>query len=404
VCNGTRAVGGRLPNAPDGAGARPKEVPLANDAYDGYLTILARAGRLPGLVAEGFEPMALDAAVHAIVTDRAFNEGEDPPAVDTYDRMRAFQAIAGNPSLRSELGDEILLSDLLATGMAPEYQAVLRVNPLHDASLLTGDEVPPIDDEGLDVGDAETWRGTADNPSVGEIGDALDAFSSYLEHLDGTGLYPPSEDIANQAGTLLVPASFHGCDIQAIASTIRCRDDKVVVDSGPPATRITTSFLTDNTLPDQFLFVSDPENWPKCDKFFKSMTDMGTIRYQLWNRPKDFGGKEGHYLETVDFGVSGLSLEMNTYLRTVTFRRPQFQQGLTTVGMTYNFAGSLDGHIDVDHGYLLAQRDPRIEGGLTRVSSQKTVRFRKLTNALASLACELGWAKQMRRMGCCNQV
>ncbi len=60
-----------------------------------------------------------------------------------------------------------------------------------------------------------------------------------------------------------------------------------------------------------------------------------------------------------------------------------------------------DGKVDVDHGYLLAERHPTEPGKLV-VTSQKTFSFVGLDDLPFSFLCEFGWIDMMRAMAQCR--
>jgi hypothetical protein len=60
-----------------------------------------------------------------------------------------------------------------------------------------------------------------------------------------------------------------------------------------------------------------------------------------------------------------------------------------------------DGKIDVDHGYLLAEKHPKDPGKLI-VTSQKTFSFVGLDDLPFSFLCEFGWIDMMRAMAQCR--
>jgi hypothetical protein len=379
------------------------------DAKHGYLSVLYHAGRLPGLRQLGFQPLDLDEAVDKIIVTSPFTRDGTRPEVDTHDRLRAWHIVNTDDDLRGQL-PKPTHDSLLATALRKEHQVLLAEDPHHFQPLPYLEEhditAEPIDEAAM--GEAREWHDRFLDSSPGQLADHLALFSETLAVLDGGGEWL-ADTVAEDPMRLMTTAQFHTCDINAIATSIECTDPAIIVDSGPPATRINTSFVTDNATPDRFVDSANPLCWPRCEDFFREMTPMGLMK-PLWNPADEYQGEEGILYEVVDFLYPYLSYTMETYLRMMHFKDPvpqgqplQTAANLDTVGMTFRFVGSADGEIDVDHGFLLAQwANGDRTSGKTAVSSQKTVRFRKLPNVFARLACELGWANQMRKMGCCD--
>jgi hypothetical protein len=77
--------------------------------------------------------------------------------------------------------------------------------------------------------------------------------------------------------------------------------------------------------------------------------------------------------------------------------------GTDSVGMEFDLTPGThgDGKIDVDHGYLLAEKHPTDPNKLI-VSSQKTFSFVGLDDLPFSFLCEFGWIDIMRAMAQCR--
>jgi hypothetical protein len=159
--------------------------------------------------------------------------------------------------------------------------------------------------------------------------------------------------------------------------------------SGPnPPTRIVASFEAAGR-PLDFAYGADPLHWPACNPFFLSMTASQKTSLPIDN--VDGTAYQARVREVVGIPVIW---ELKTNLDVRYFVTNQ------AVGMEYAFAGSIDGEIDVDHGFVIVEAHPTLPGRVV-VRSQKTVRFTHLSNLPASFACELGWVEVMQNMATC---
>ena len=159
--------------------------------------------------------------------------------------------------------------------------------------------------------------------------------------------------------------------------------------SGPnPPTKIVASFEAAGQ-PRDFAFGADPLHWPDCNPFFLSMTASQKSSLPVDN--VDGSAYQARVLEVV--GIKAI-WELKTNLDVRYFVTNE------AVGMEYSFAGSVDGEIDVDHGFVIVEAHPTTPGRVV-VRSQKTVRFTNLSNLPASFACELGWVQVMQNMASC---
>jgi hypothetical protein len=160
------------------------------------------------------------------------------------------------------------------------------------------------------------------------------------------------------------------------------------------ATTVYGRFDLDADIED-LVYATDPRNWPKCSWFFISMTeqadpvplpppdDVGSIAYSC------------DMEETV--GLEDL-LTVRTGLST------RYFVGADSVGMEFDLTPGThgDGKVDVDHGFLLAEKHPTEPGKLT-VTSQKTFSFVGLDDLPFSFLCEFGWIDMMRAMAQCRR-
>ncbi len=183
-------------------------------------------------------------------------------------------------------------------------------------------------------------------------------------------------------------------NVQGIATTAKevvapaeCTDKSTGTGPNPP-TKIVASFEAEGD-PLDFAYGADPLHWVECNPFFISMTPAGPTALV------PIGGYEQAYRTrmTEVVGIPDL-LEMETNLDVTYF------VSADTVGMDYTFVSS-NGWIDVDHGFVIVERHPTLQNHV-KVSSQKTVRFKDLSNFPATLACELGWVYVMQNMASCQ--
>jgi hypothetical protein len=208
-----------------------------------------------------------------------------------------------------------------------------------------------------------------------------------------------------------------------------CIDERVRVDDGEPAVRVTASYTSTQKIED-FIFPANPENWPYCDgsKFFESMRlapggysspPNGSVAANAANPSPDrlplsalndiwHGGFRARVREVVNFQP----VRMVTDLDVVLFVSPPAgpvrgprqdivdgNKGAQRVGMSFQLGESLDGNIDYDSGYLTVTAD---SNGGTRVEAMKTVRFTKMTNVAGDWACLLGWLDAMKQLNTCS--
>lgn len=142
------------------------------------------------------------------------------------------------------------------------------------------------------------------------------------------------------------------------------------------------------------VYATDPRNWPRCSWFFISMTEQG--RPLALDPPDDADSSAyaGDLEELV--GLEDV-LTVRTGLTT------RFFVGLDSTGMEFDLTPGIhgDGKVDVDHGYLLAEKHPTEPGKLV-IFSQKTFSFVGLDDLPFSFLCEFGWIDMMRAMAQCR--
>ena len=165
-----------------------------------------------------------------------------------------------------------------------------------------------------------------------------------------------------------------------------CTDQRTQ-DGGP--VRIRASFQADGN-PHDFAHGANPLNWPGCNPFFISITPQGSLRALP---PPD------NVLGTAYEGLIKEVVGIPNVWTPTTDLNVRYFVAQDAVGMEFSFAGG-DGRIDVDHGFVLVEKDPS-ELNKVNISSQKTVRFVGISNFPATLACELGWIHVMRNMATC---
>ena len=163
------------------------------------------------------------------------------------------------------------------------------------------------------------------------------------------------------------------------------------------ATTVYGEFVIDAVL-DDLRFATDPENWPYCSWFFIAMTKQGP-KVKL-DQPDDQGVPVFPAYQTVFNEVVGIKnvLTVSTWLTT------RYFVGTESVGMEFDLTPGVhgDGKLDVDHGYLLAEKHPT-QAGKVVVKSQKTFSFVGLDDLPFSFLCEFGWIDMMRAMAQCRK-
>lgn len=141
-------------------------------------------------------------------------------------------------------------------------------------------------------------------------------------------------------------------------------------------------------------YATDPGNWPTCSWFFISMLEQGPRKGLL---PPDAGGGTAYVVDLEEkVGLEDV-LTVQTGLTT------RYFVGNDSVGMEFDLTPGThgDGKIDVDHGFLLAEKHPTKPGTLV-VTSQKTFSFVGLEDLPFSFLCEFGWIDMMRAMAQCR--
>jgi hypothetical protein len=141
-------------------------------------------------------------------------------------------------------------------------------------------------------------------------------------------------------------------------------------------------------------YATDPINWPQCSWFFIAMTQLGQPSSLL---PPDDVGSTAYTCDLEELVGLEDVLTVRTPLTT------RYFVGSESVGMEFDLAPGThgDGKIDVDHGYLLAEKHLKDPGKLV-VTSQKTFSFVGLDDLPFSFLCEFGWIDMMRAMAQCR--
>ena len=159
------------------------------------------------------------------------------------------------------------------------------------------------------------------------------------------------------------------------------------------ATTVFGRFDIDATVPD-LGYATDPHNWPACSWFFISMIDQGPATPLP---PPDAVGSTAYTVPLEELVGMENVLTVNTGLTV------RYFVANDSVGMEFDLTPGThgDGKIDVDHGFLLAERHPTQPGKLV-VTSQKTFSFVGLDDLPFSFLCEFGWIDMMRAMAQCR--
>lgn len=246
---------------------------------------------------------------------------------------------------------------------AKQLDPVLRLRVLHDLGNLG------LLDE-MDTEARHLAEGVAEGDRFEELADLATqpslSFRGFVESLQEQGM-------ANTSMLVVAPEE--------------CTDAPASTDPNSP-TRIVASFEAAGR-PRDFAFGADPLHWPDCNPFFLKMTASQKTRLPVDN--VDGTAYQARVLEVVGIPVIW---ELKTNLDVRYFVTNE------AVGMEFTFAGSVDGEIDVDHGFVIVEAIPASPGRVV-VRSQKTVRFKNLSNLPASFACELGWVHVMQNMASC---
>lgn len=210
--------------------------------------------------------------------------------------------------------------------------------------------------------------------------------------------YPPVKPVQG-----LAPASLHRwtkklaedglTSMPPIPDGPACSSTEVRGGADGRATTVFGRFDIDGEV-EAMAFATDPRNWPLCSWFFVSMTEAS--KPVPLPPPDDVGnlGYTGDLEETV--GLEDL-LTVRTGLTT------RFFVAEDSVGMEFDLTPGThgDGKVDVDHGFLLAERHPTEPGKLV-IKSQKTFSFVGLDDLPFSFLCEFGWIDMMRAMAQCR--
>jgi hypothetical protein len=290
----------------------------------------------------------------ALLSLRAHRQGDEWDAV--------FRAIDADP-----LPVEQAVRTLTTRQLAP----VMRLRVIHDlgrlgmlADMETEARILAADLAGVMPGDAESdsFENLVNLASQPDL-----SFRGFVESLEDQGM-------VHETMLMMAPDE--------------CSDATTGTGPNPP-TRIVASFEAPGR-PLDFAFGADPLNWPTCNPFFLDMT--ASQKTSLPTDNVDGTAYQARVREKVGIPVLW---ELLTNLDVRYFVTNE------AVGMEFTFAGSLDGQIDVDHGFVIVENHPT-KAGWVMVRSQKTVRFTRLSNVPASFACELGWVHVMQNMASCS--
>ncbi|HET9260380.1 MAG TPA: hypothetical protein VFP42_09675 [Acidimicrobiia bacterium] len=146
---------------------------------------------------------------------------------------------------------------------------------------------------------------------------------------------------------------------------------------------------------EDLIYATDPRNWPDCSWFFISMTEQTS---PVLLPPPDDVGSSAYSCDLEELvGLEEL-LTVRTGLST------RYFVGADSVGMEFDLTPGThgDGKVDVDHGFLLAEKHPSQQGKVV-VTSQKTFSFVGLDDLPFSFLCEFGWIDMMRAMAQCRR-
>lgn len=168
----------------------------------------------------------------------------------------------------------------------------------------------------------------------------------------------------------------------------RCTDElSVTSKSGVVAAQVSSEFWTDRT-PEQMAGWADPQTWPDCSIYFRSMEPhpKGSTQPVPYAGPPE--GWDGTFLEVVD---AFLGHRLETPLRFM------YRKELpNAVWSTYELAdpqGTAD--IVIDEGFLEARLKPNGPPGRpTHVRTLKVIRFRDdQLQEFVTLACDTFWTE-----------
>ncbi len=184
-----------------------------------------------------------------------------------------------------------------------------------------------------------------------------------------------------------------------------CRAEPIRMPDGKDAVRITASYTSDRPVED-FIFPANPLNWPKLSNsgFFKKMgRPEPLIKLEDLDDPRH-NGYTTTLREEVSLGDPSMVTDLNIRFFVAPGHGDLIKGGAEQlaalnrdaqfVGMSFDYANSGDGNIDVDHGYMHVRK----LGDRTLIEAAKTVRFRTRPNETSTWACQLGWVESMKRM------
>jgi hypothetical protein len=141
-------------------------------------------------------------------------------------------------------------------------------------------------------------------------------------------------------------------------------------------------------------YATNPLHWPLCSWFFISMIEQDA---SVALPPPDAVGGTAYKVDLEELVGFEDVLTVRTGLTT------RYFVGTDSVGMEFDLTPGThgDGKLDVDHGFLLAEKHPTEPGKLV-ITSQKTFSFVGLDDLPFSFLCEFGWIDMMRAMAQCR--
>jgi hypothetical protein len=173
-----------------------------------------------------------------------------------------------------------------------------------------------------------------------------------------------------------------------------CDDEQLVMKATPgghlvPSRLIIAQFWS-HLPPADFRTYVDPQNWPQCSPFWRSMKPLGPI-------VRTVDGYDGDFEEKVDIIGVTLTVPLHIGFRTL----PDQSRVWTRFNISHQFYDQ-DTPVDVDTGTVSAELVP---GGpaSTRVRATKYLHWRDPSQPdLTAQACDFGWSDLMEEMayGC----
>jgi hypothetical protein len=173
-----------------------------------------------------------------------------------------------------------------------------------------------------------------------------------------------------------------------------CDDEQLVMKATPdgrlvPSRLIIAQFWSDLP-PAAFRTYVDPQNWPRCSPFWKSVLPLRAVVRRA-------DGYDGDFEETVNIITETLTVPLRIGFRV----RPDQSRVWTRFNISRDFYNQ-NTEVDVDTGTVSAELVP---GGpaRTRVRATKYLHWRDPSHPdLTAQACDFGWSQLMEEMadGC----